>query len=181
MPKRTAVVVLAAIAYVMTVVAANAAVQHYGVVPVGFGYVAPAGVYFVALALVLRDFVQWGMGRVPGGRPTVLQVAVMLALIGVGAALSYGVSVPALATASAVAFAFSELVDFVLFTVVAPRWSLAVLAGGTAGAVADSIIFLSMAFGSLTFLPGQILGKMYGIVAATLVIAVLRRRRGVPA
>ena len=55
------IAIAAAAGYVATVIAANAAIQHYGIVPVGFGYAAPAGVYFVGLALVLRDYVQWAL------------------------------------------------------------------------------------------------------------------------
>ncbi len=151
-------------AYVGTVIAANWAIQHYGVVPVGFGLVAPAGVYLIGLALVLRDYVQWSLGRI-----------VMLAGLTAGAVLSYAVAAPRLATASAAAFALSELLDFALFTWIAPRWAWAVLVGGLAGAVLDSVLFLILAFGSLAFLPGQLVGKSYGIVAATVLIAARRR------
>jgi uncharacterized PurR-regulated membrane protein YhhQ (DUF165 family) len=161
--------------YLLTVVAANWAIHHYGAVPVGFGYVAPAGVYFVAAALILRDLLQWSLGRRAGEAPTRSQLLVMVAAITLAAGLSYFVADPFVATASAVAFALSELVDFALFTRIAPHWSRAVLAGGLAGAVVDSIVFLSIAFGSLEFLPGQILGKSYGIAAAFVVIAARRR------
>ena len=100
----------------------------------------------------------------------------MLAAIGTAAGLSYLVADAQVATASAAAFAVSELVDFALFTWVAPRWARAVFVGGIAGAVVDSLIFLSIAFGSLAFLDGQVLGKAYGIAAATVVIAARRRR-----
>lgn len=156
----------AAAAYLLTIVAANWAVQHFGVIPVGFGYVAPAGVYAVSAALVLRDGVQYTLGR----------VAVVTAMLA-GVALSVAVASPHLALASGAAFAFSEALDFALFTWIAPRWALAVFAGGMAGAVVDSLIFLSIAFGSLAFLPGQIIGKSYGIIAAAVVIAWRRRRR----
>lgn len=162
---RKTLALLAVAGYAGTVVAANAAVQHYGIVAVGFGLSAPAGVYFVSLALVLRDYVQWSLGR-----------WVMLAALAVGALLSYVVASPQLATASAAAFAFSELVDFALFTWIAPRWAPAVLVGGLAGAVVDSAIFLSIAFGSLAFMPGQVVGKAYGIAAATVLIAARRKR-----
>lgn len=155
---------IAAVLYVGTIVGANWAIKHYGVAPVGFGYVAPAGVYFVAAALILRDYVQWATGKLP-----------MLGALAVGIVVSYFVADHQVAAASALAFAFSELVDFALFTWIAPRWSRAVLIGGLAGAVVDSVIFLQVAFGSLAFLPGQILGKSYGIVAAALVIGARRR------
>lgn len=49
---------LAAAGYIGTIFAANWAVQRYGVVPVGFGLMAPAAVYLVGLAFTLRDLVQ---------------------------------------------------------------------------------------------------------------------------
>lgn len=72
-------------------------------IPVGFGYSAPSGVLLIGLALALRDAVQRLAGRVP-----------VLAAICVGVALSYLIN-PALATASAVAFALGELADFAVF------------------------------------------------------------------
>lgn len=157
---------VAAVGYVGTVVAANWAIRRFGVVPVGFGLTAPAGVYFVSVALVFRDYVQWALGK-----------AVMLAALITGVAVSYTVAGPGLATASAAAFLLSELVDFALFTWVAPRWASAVLIGGLVGALLDSVVFLHLAYGSFAYLPGQLLGKGYGVVAAALVIAVVRRRR----
>ncbi|MFE3262024.1 hypothetical protein ACFXPS_42570 [Nocardia sp. NPDC059091] len=46
--------------------------------------------------------------------------------------------------------------------------------GGVAGALLDSILFLYIAFGSLTLLPGQVLGKVYGLAVASLVIGARR-------
>ncbi len=177
---------VAALVYVGTIVAANWAIGHLGTppkfpgaphtIPVWPGVTAPSGVLFIAAALVLRDLVQWLMGRRAGQAPTPDQAALMILLVGVGAVVSYDVAAPKLATASALAFGFSELLDFGLFTWIAPRWARAVLVGGIAGAVVDSVIFLSVAFGSFKFLPGQILGKAYGVTLAALVIAVRRRR-----
>src|SRR3954468_9131714 len=106
----------AAVAYLLTIVAANWAIHRYGIVPVGFGYVAPAGVYFVAAALVLRDLLQWSLGRTAGQAPRPWQTGVMLAVIAAGAGLSFLVADPLVAAASAAAFAVSELIDFGLFT-----------------------------------------------------------------
>lgn len=156
--------------YLLTIVGANWAVRRFGAVPVGFGYLAPAGVYFVSAALVLRDAVQYEIGKLGA-----------LAVMAAGVGLSVIVAGPQLALASGAAFAISETLDFALFTWIAPRWAWAVLAGGVAGAVADSVVFLSIAFGSLAFLPGQVLGKLYGVVVASAVIAMRRRRRVAPA
>lgn len=52
-----------ALALVLTVWAANLALERWGFVPVGFGYLAPAGVYFAGLAFVLRDLTHEAAGR----------------------------------------------------------------------------------------------------------------------
>lgn len=172
--------VAAAAGYIATIFGANWAIGHLGTappfpgaphtIPVGFGWTAPSGVLFVAAALILRDAVQYLTGTKRGWST----LALMLPLIAAGAALSYVVADPKIAYASAVAFTFSELVDFALFTWIAPRWTRAVLVGGIAGAAVDSLIFLHVAFGSFAFWQGQILGKSYGILIAAAVIAARR-------
>lgn len=152
-------------AYLACIVGANAAIQHYGIVSVGFGQLAPAGVFFIGPALVMRDLVQWSVGKTAS-----------LAALATGALVSYTVADAHIATASATAFALSELCDFALFTWIAPRWSRAVLAGGIAGAVLDSAVFLWLAFGSLNLMPGQVVGKAYGVALAVILIAARRQR-----
>ena len=156
---------LAAAGFLATIVAANWAVRTFAPVPVAPGLTAPAGVYFVAAALVLRDAAQYGLGR---GR--------VLLVMAAGIVLSAVVAGPRLAFASGLAFAVSELADMAGFTALAPRWTRAVLAGGLLGLTLDSVIFLLAAFGSLAFLPGQLLGKAYGVLAASLIIGWRRRR-----
>ncbi|WP_331761102.1 VUT family protein (plasmid) [Nocardia sp. NBC_01377] len=153
-------------AYFASVVAANWLIERFGVVPVGFGLSSSAGVLAVGPALVLRDGVHVLCGR-----------TVALAALAVGAGVSYAIASPAVAMASAVAFTVGEFIDFAVFAWLAPRWTRAVLFGGIAGAVVDSVLFLSIAFGSLTMFPGQVLGKMYAVAAASAVIGVRRRRR----
>lgn len=164
---RRAYATLAVVAYLACILGANAAIQHYGIVPVGFGLAAPAGVYLIGPALVLRDYIQWAAGK-----------RTALAALATGATLSYAIANAHIATASAAAFAISELADFALFTWIAPRWTRAVLAGGIAGALLDSAVFLAIAFGSLHLMPGQVLGKVYGVALAAAVIAVRRHRTG---
>jgi queuosine precursor transporter len=171
--RRHAAGAAAALAYLGTVVAANWAVQHFGPVPVAPGIYAPAGVWFVAAALVLRDAAQYGLGR-----PWALTA------MAAGVAVSAWVATPQLAFASAAAFAVSEAADYGLFTWIAPRWTRAVAAGGAAGLVLDSVTFLGLAQWAgvpgitLAFLPGQLLGKAYGVAAAALAIGAVRRARG---
>lgn len=165
--KRAFIAAAAIAAYLACILDANWAIQSYGIVPVGLGQLAPAGVYFVGPALVLRDLVQWSAGK-----------AAALAALATGALVSYTIADPHIATASAAAFGLSELADFALFTWIAPRWSSAVLAGGIAGALLDSAVFLQLAFGSLALMPGQVLGKAYGVSLAAVLIAARRRRVG---
>lgn len=154
-------------AYVATIPVANWLVAHYGAVPVGFGYAAPAGVYMVGLALVLRDAIQQTLGR-----------GVALAAVVVGALVSYWLASPALALASSAGFLVSELADALVYTRLRDRGLVwAVLAANAIGLLLDSVLFLRIAFHSEAFLPGQILAKTYMTLLAVAVIAVWRRRR----
>lgn len=155
------------VAYIATIPAANLAVTHIGAVPVGFGYEAPAGVYMVGLALVLRDLAREAAGR-----------RAILAAIALGTVVSYFLADPALAFASAAAFAVAETMDFAVYEPLRTRGLLvAMLASNAVGLVADSLIFLRVAFGSFDFLPGQILGKAWMTLGAIAVLHFLRRRK----
>lgn len=144
--------------------AANYAVERWGPVSVGFGLMAPAGVYFAGLAFTLRDVVQRTLGKY-----------VAAAAILVGAALSWQIS-PSLATASAVAFLVSEFSDLVVFTLLERRSvTAALVASNVVGLVVDSLVFLSIAFGSLEFFKGQVVGKAWMTLAALPVVLLLRR------
>lgn len=150
--------------YMATIVAANWAIETYGPVPVGFGYEAPAGVWFAGLAFTLRDLTQNTLGR----------AWTVVAIVG-GAALSLGVSTE-FAVASGTAFLLSELADFAVYTPLLERgWLRAVAASNIVGLVIDSALFLWLAFGSLAFLGGQMMGKTWMTVAAVIVLAPLRR------
>lgn len=135
-------------AYIATIVAANLAVAMLPPVQVWPGILAPAGVLFAGLALGLRDLVQDRLGR-----------GAVVAAILFGAILSAAFNLQ-LALASMVAFTVSELADMAVYTPLRSRnWYWAVAASGVVGLVLDSLLFLSIAFGSLAFLPGQIIGK----------------------
>jgi uncharacterized PurR-regulated membrane protein YhhQ (DUF165 family) len=158
--------------YVAAIAGANALTTRAGVVPIGFGLSAPAGVYLVTAVLLLRSVVQWAFGW----------PAAAVAVVA-GAALSWQVASPVLAVASAAAFAVSESLNMAVYTLLRRRFLRAALAGGLAGVVADSLVFLPLAFGSLALLPGQLLGKTYGLAAAAVIAAAWRlarsRRAGV--
>jgi uncharacterized PurR-regulated membrane protein YhhQ (DUF165 family) len=127
---------------------------------------APSGVLMIGIALVLRDLVQRRLGV----------AAASLAILA-GAALSALLAPPALVIASAVAFLLSEFADLAVYTPLARRGLvLAVVTSGVAGLVVDSIVFLWLAFGSLVFLPGQIVGKAWMVLLSIPFVAWLRRR-----
>lgn len=166
---------LALAGFIATIPAANWLIGNAGTVcvpngpcliPVGFGLMAPSGVLMIGLALVLRDLVQRRLG-----------VLWSLAGILAGAALSWAVAAPALALASAAAFLFSELADTAVYTPLAKkRLIAAVWASSLVGTVIDSTLFLWLAFGSVSLLPGLVLGKIWMVAAATLVLWIMRRR-----
>jgi uncharacterized PurR-regulated membrane protein YhhQ (DUF165 family) len=156
------------VALLSTVVAANWALNTFGVVPIGFGLAAPAGVFFAGLAFGLRDILHEA-----GGRQWVL------AAIAAGALLSALVA-PTFALASAVAFGVSELADLLVYEPLRERQLVAaVVASNLVGALVDSVLFLWLAFGSLDHLTGQVIGKAYMILPALLVLALLRHRQAV--
>jgi queuosine precursor transporter len=150
--------------YILTIFAANLAITAIGIVPVGFELMAPAGVYFAGLAFSLRDALQETLGR-----------RWVIAAIVIGALVSAGLSAQ-LALASGLAFLFSELADFMVYTPLRRRsWLGAVVASNTVGIVVDSALFLWLAFGSLQFLAGQIVGKLWMTALAVAIIFAWRR------
>jgi len=165
MARRQGLGIALAAGYVATIVAANWAVHRYGLIPVGFGLVAPAGVWFAGLAFTLRDLTQDLLGKLA-----------VLGVITAGAALSVAASSGRLALASGAAFAVSELADFAVYTPLRRRgWLRAVAASNAVGLVADSALFLWLAFGSLGFLAGQVVGKAWMTLLAVGVLEGVRR------
>lgn len=171
---------IAVLLFAATIPLANWLIGNVGVqfephgphmVPVGFGLLAPSGVLVVGAALVLRDIVHERLGA-----------AWALAAIAVGAVLSWFLSDPFLVVASVAAFVLAELSDFAIYTPLRKKQlTIAVLASGTVGAVVDSAVFLWIAFGSLAFIEGQVIGKLWMTLAATLALVLLRTFRTRPA
>jgi queuosine precursor transporter len=161
--------------FCLTIPAANWMIGHIGtacvlngpcVLPVAPGIMAPSGVLMIGAALVLRDLVQRRLGAGFG-----------IGAIIVGAIMSAALAPRALVIASATAFLLSEFADFAVYTPLARRrLVLAVAASSLVGLVVDSIVFLWLAFGSLAFLEGQIIGKAWMVLLALPLIAYMRRR-----
>ena len=161
--------------FIATIPAANWLIGHVGTVcppggpcliPVAPGILAPSGVLMVGLGFVLRDLVQRRLGFVAG-----------LGAIIVGALLSAWIAPAAIVIASASAFLLSELADLFVYTPLQRRrFVTAVVASSIVGLAVDSAVFLYLAFGSLEFLPGQILGKLWMVVLTIPVVQWIRRR-----
>jgi uncharacterized PurR-regulated membrane protein YhhQ (DUF165 family) len=161
----------AAVLFVFTVYAANWLVNKYGPIRVWPTHLyAPAGVYVVGLAFLLRDTVQRLVGQ-----------WLALSAILMGAALSLFVS-PTLALASACAFAASELLGLGIFRGLGGnvggrgRLLMAVVLASAAAAAVDSVIFLWLAFHSLAFFDGQLIAKLSVTVLALPFVFFARRR-----
>lgn len=163
------------VGFAACVPAANWLIGHVGttcipdgpcIIPVAPGLSAPSGVLVIGLALVLRDVVH----RLAGA-------PVALAAIFIGGALSAAVAPPGLVLASTAAFLFAELADMAVYTPLHRRRLIAaVLLSGLAGAIIDSALFLWLAFGSLEFMAGQVVGKAWATLAAIPAIVWIRRR-----
>ena len=156
------VVAIFAAVYVAAIVGANYLIVHgfpgatptpYGTytVPVGFGLIAPAGTYLIAVSWPARDMLQRAGGKQIG-----------IAAIVVGALLSWWVSSPAIAVASGVTLLLSETADFLVYTPLQRRWFVpAVIASGVVAAVVDSVVFVHLAGLPTSEIAGLIVGKLW--------------------
>jgi uncharacterized PurR-regulated membrane protein YhhQ (DUF165 family) len=136
------------------------------VIPVAPGGLsAPSGVLAIGVALVLRDLLQRRLG-----------LGWAFAAILLGTILSAALAPPALVIASAVAFLLSELADLFIYTPLQRRGLVkAVAASGIVGLVVDSVVFLTIAFGNLDYLPGQIVGKLWAVLTSLPFIRLVRK------
>jgi uncharacterized PurR-regulated membrane protein YhhQ (DUF165 family) len=163
--------------YIAAILAANYVTTNYGMWPVGFGLSATAGTYLIGLLFILRDSLQDVAGK----------VAVFVAVT-IGAIVSFAISSPEIAWASAAAFATAELVDFAIYTPLRKRgYVRAAVASNLVGSVVDTFVFLLIAapfftkvipgFSIASSFPGQIVGKMVLTVAIVAAIAGYRAQR----
>ena len=166
--------------FALSIPAANWMIGNFGtfcvpegpcLIPVAPGITAPSGVLMVGAALVLRDLVQRSLG-----------FKWALGAVLVGATLSGLVATQALVIASATAFLLSELADLLVYTPLQKKGlTRAVVASSVVGLIVDSIVFLYLAFGSLDYISGQIIGKMWMVLLAIPVIHFLRSLETRPA
>lgn len=166
---KTIVSVVCLLLYFLTIPVANWMIGNVGtqyeaggphVIPVGFGFEAPSGVLIIGLALVLRDAVHVLLGT------KWTYAGVLLA-----STLSGFLASPSIALASSISFLLGETLDLLVYLPLKRNNfpSLAVALSGIVGSFADSALFLLLAFGSLEYITGQVIGK----VIVSLVVAIV--------
>jgi hypothetical protein len=153
--------------YAGAIIGSNWMIGHVGIptgpggphlTPVGFGLLAPSGVWAVAVSFPARDVVQRIGGRWLG-----------IAAIIAGAGISYAISDHRIALASGLTYLCSETADFAVYTPLQRRWfTRAVVASGCVAAVVDSVLFLHLAGlpAGLSAVAGLVLGKVWVQLAA---------------
>lgn len=164
------------IIYVAAIAGSNWLITHVGIpagpgthlTEVGFGLLAPSGVWAAAVSFPARDVVQRTGGRWLG-----------LAAIILGAAISWKVSDPSIAIASGGTYLCSETCDMLVYTPLQRRWFVpAVIASGCVAIVVDSVVFLHWAGlpDGWSATGGLVLGKFWVILASVPVTWALRKR-----
>lgn len=167
--------VLAFAIYAGAIVLSNWLITHVGIpaghgthlTPVGFGLIAPSGVWAAAVSFPARDIVQRLGGRWLG----------VLAIL-IGAGISWYISAPVIAVASGVTYLCSESADFLVYTPLQKRFFVpAVVASGCIAAIVDSVLFLHLAGlpAGLAAVGGLILGKVWVQLAAGVITFRLRK------
>lgn len=150
--------------YLLSIVAGVVAIDQLGVVQIPGGFAAPAAVYVVGVTLLLRDLVHEAIGR-RGAFFAIVAAAALSAIFN-----------PSLAVASGLAFLISETLDLLVYEKVRDLLDSRLSGMMISNAISipvDSLIFLQLAFGSLVFLPGQIVGKSIATVVALAVLAAI--------
>tara|TARA_R100001015_G_C4611328_1_gene166730 strand:- start:331 stop:789 length:459 start_codon:yes stop_codon:yes gene_type:complete len=118
--------------YILAIVIANIGFSYIPMVSLPFGEKFAPMSLLVGFVFVLRDLAQRDLGH-----------RVLLA-IGVGVALSYLLADPFVATASAVAFAISEITDWAVYTLYKKPLKQRILISSSISTPVDSAVFMLM-------------------------------------
>lgn len=118
--------------YILAIVIANIGFSYIPMVSLPFGEKFAPMSLLVGFVFVLRDLAQRDLGH-----------RVLLA-IGVGVALSYLLADPFVATASAVAFAISEITDWAVYTLYKKPLKQRILISSSISTPVDSAAFMLM-------------------------------------
>jgi uncharacterized PurR-regulated membrane protein YhhQ (DUF165 family) len=153
--------------YVAAIPATNWLFDYVGVQPIpGTDQVWHPLAILVGLWLVLRDFAHQELGD-----------RWIMAPIVAGVALSYALSSPRIATASAIAFLASELVDYTIYRWTRRPLSTRILLSSAASVPVDSVLFYSIAFGWAAVNPLSLGVMLAEKMAGAMVVAAMLRGR----
>jgi uncharacterized PurR-regulated membrane protein YhhQ (DUF165 family) len=152
-----------ALLYVMLILMVNVGFNIVPLVPMPGGEMWPPMALAVGLVFVARDFAQRAIGHG------------VLGAMAVGAGLSYVMASPKIAVASMVAFAVSELVDWLVYSKSCRPLKQRILLSSAISTPIDSVVFLAMiGHLSVSGVLAMTLSKMLGAVA---VYSFLNRRK----
>lgn len=151
------------IAFVLICLSANGALVVWSRVPVGFGLMAPAGVYLIGLSFTVRDLIHDRVGSTGTFWTILAAVAVSMAVS------------TRFAMAGGVALCLSETCDLFVYEPLRSRGRRmqAIALSNLVGLTVDSALFLWLAFGSLDMMLGQVLGKVWATLAVLPFVAVI--------
>lgn len=147
--------------YITAVVLVNIGFSYVPLIPTALGLLSPMAV-IVGLVFVFRDYAQRQSGH------TV--IAAML----IGVALSYLLADPFVATASAAAFAVSEFVDWLIYTVTGKPFGERVLISSAIATPVDTAVFL---FGISDFTLGTFILMVLSKMVASFAIFMMYRKQ----
>ena len=137
--------------YFLAVVVANVGFAHIPMIPLPFGEMFAPMSLLVGFVFVLRDFAQRDLGH---------RVFLFMAA---GVVASYLLADPFVALASAVAFAISELADWLIYTVSKRPLRDRILISSAVSTPVDSAVFMLMlGFFSWNGLAVMVASKMLG-------------------
>lgn len=159
---------ISALAYITLIAGVNWAFAVIPLVELPGGDLWSPAALIVGFVFVVRDFAQRAIGH-----------KVLLAMLA-GCAISWWMATPALALASAGAFAIGELADWSLYTFTKKPFSKRILYSSLLGAPLDSIFFLSfIGIASPVSIGIMSASKLLGAFAVFLLVR--RRERLAPA
>lgn len=151
--KWTSLFAPAALLYIASVVILNFGFSYVPMIPTAIGMLSPMAVV-AGLVFVVRDFAQRKAGHY-----------VLVAMV-IATALSYLLADPFVATASAIAFALSEIADYAVYSLTKRPFHQRILISSLISTPVDTVVFL---FGINAFT----IGTFVLMVGAKLVAAVV--------
>lgn len=161
---RMNLLVITSFAYLACIILSNLALSWWGMMTV-FDIMLPAGTWFAGVSFTLRDFVDD-----LGGRKWVL------AAIAAGGVLSLTFA-PSFALASTAAFLLSETIDWLVYRPLRQRGLvIAVTISNAIGSTIDSLLFLWLAFGTVTGWSSLTLAKIVMVLPFLLLMRIFRSK-----